>query len=303
MVAPIDGADASSITFLSNNKYAKLLAETKAAACILKEDQVVSVPDGTVPVIAQDPYVAYAKIAAYLHPDSSQEKTIAASAVIASSAQLGEGVSVAANAVIEDGAKIGDHVVIGAGCYIGANVEIAEHSCIHANASITHALIGRSVIIHSGVCIGQDGFGYATEHGRHIKVPQLGRVVIEDEVEIGANCCIDRGAGPDTIIGQGSKIDNLVQIGHNVQIGKVCILVSQSGISGSTKLGDYVVLGGQAGIAGHLSIGSLVQVAAKSGVINDLKPQTTVGGYPAVPVKQWHRQTVAVKKLVQKKGV
>ena len=184
--------------------------------------------------------------------------------------------------------------------YIGANCVIGNDCTIHSNVNITNAIIGNNVIIHSGVSIGQDGFGYAYNNGRHHKVPQVGRVIIGDDVEIGANTTIDRGSAPDTIIGEGTKIDNLVQIGHNVKIGKHCIIVSQVGISGSTEIGDYTIIAGQAGIAGHLKIGSQVQVAAQAGITRDLEDKAIVGGTPAVPLRQYHKQALALAKLTEK---
>ena len=192
-------------------------------------------------------------------------------------------------------------VFIGAGSHIGKGVILGNHCYIHPQNSITHAILGNHVTIHSGARIGQDGFGFATSKtGQHITVPQLGRVLIGDHVNIGANVCIDRGSTTDTIIGDGCRIDNLVQIAHNVQMGKGCIIVSQVGISGSTKLGDFVVLGGQVGMAGHLNIGDQAQVTAKSGVMTDIPAGTTHGGIPSMPVKDWHRQTIALRKLIKK---
>jgi UDP-3-O-[3-hydroxymyristoyl] glucosamine N-acyltransferase len=162
--------------------------------------------------------------------------------------------------------------------------------------------VGNHVILHRGVHIGQDGFGFALGRGGHVKVPQLGRVIIEDHVEIGSGTCIDRGTGPDTHIGEGSKIDNLVQIGHNVQIGKQSVIVAQVGIAGSTRIGDGAVLGGQVGIAGHLKIGPGVKLAARSGVMEDIPAGAAYGGSPAVPVKDWHRQTLTLNKLIKQRG-
>ncbi len=201
------------------------------------------------------------------------------------------------HAIVDNSAEIGDRSIIHSGAFIGAGVKIGKNCVIHPNASITHAIIGDNVIIHHGASIGQDGFGYAFHNGKYHKIPQLGRVIIENDVEIGANTCIDRGAGPDTVIGEGTKIDNLVQIAHNVKIGKHCIIVAQVGISGSTEIGDHSVLGGQVGIVGHLKIGKGVQVAAQSGVFRDLKDKEIVGGSPCVPLRQHHKQTIMLNKL------
>ena len=197
-------------------------------------------------------------------------------------------------AEIGPGCVIGSNSVIGADCVLGAETRIGD------NVSIVYSLIGERVLIHPGVRIGQDGFGFAMGE-EHLKVPQLGLVVIGDDVEIGANTTIDRGAGPDTVIGTGSKIDNLVQIAHNVHLGRGCVIVAQAGISGSTRLDDFVVIGGQGGIAGHLHLGKGAQVAGNSGVMRDVGPGETVGGSPAVPVRDWHRQTVALSRLIGKK--
>lgn len=300
-VAPISSANSDEITFLSNAKYAPSLQESKAAACIMDEASIKYAPNGMALLISKNPYASYAKIATYFHPESAGNGEISPMAFISPSAKIGQNCTIEAGAYISEGSSIGDNCHIASGAYIGKSVQIGNNCRISHNVTLAYTIIGNNVLLHPGVRIGQDGFGFATENGVHIKVPQLGRVVIKDYVEIGANSCIDRGAGPDTIIGEGTKIDNLVQIGHNVQTGRGCIIVSQVGVSGSTKLGDYVVLGGQAGIAGHLNIGSLVNVAAQSGVITNLEPKEIVGGSPAVPIKQWHRQTIALKKLTAKK--
>lgn len=299
-VAPIDQATTTDITFLNNPKYASQLKSSKAAACILDEKLAHHAPSSMVLLFSKNPYASYARIAQHFFSETPKKPVISDRASIASTARIGSHCSIAPGVVIEDHAVIGDHCVIGSNTVIGHHVEIGAHSIIHANVTLHYCLIGTHAILHSGIRIGQDGFGFATDAGVHLKVPQLGRVLIGNHVEIGANSCIDRGAGPDTIIGDGCKIDNLVQIGHNVQLGKGCIIVSQVGISGSTKCGDYVVLGGQSGIAGHLSLGSMASVAAQSGVMHNLEPKEIVGGSPAVPIKQWHRQTVALQKLIGK---
>jgi UDP-3-O-[3-hydroxymyristoyl] glucosamine N-acyltransferase len=184
---------------------------------------------------------------------------------------------------------------------IGPGVVLGEDCIVGACASITHSIVGKRVNIYPGVRIGQDGFGFAMGPQGHAKVPQLGRVIIQDDVEIGANTTIDRGAGPDTIIGSGTKIDNLVQIGHNVQLGRGCVIVAQVGISGSTRLGDFVAVGGQAGLTGHLHIGAGARIAGQSGVMRDIEPGGTVGGSPAVPMADWLRQSALIGQMARKK--
>jgi UDP-3-O-[3-hydroxymyristoyl] glucosamine N-acyltransferase len=301
-VAPLDSAKDGDVTFLSNPKYAESLALSKAGACILAEKYIGKAPESMTLLVSENPYASYANIATAFYPIDAVMPGISLSAMVDKSAKIGKNCEISPNVVIEKNVEIGDGTYIAPSVYIGRGVKIGSNCRIGHGATLTHTIIGNDALIHPGVKIGQDGFGFATLNGVHIKVPQLGRVIVGDHVEIGANSCIDRGAGPDTIIGNGTKIDNLVQIGHNVQVGKGCIIVSQVGIAGSTKLGDYVVLGGQVGVAGHLNIGSMVNVAAQSGIAQDVEPKQIIGGSPAVPIKQWHRQTIAVKNLVVKKG-
>jgi UDP-3-O-[3-hydroxymyristoyl] glucosamine N-acyltransferase len=206
-------------------------------------------------------------------------------AVVGREAQIGRGTTIASGAVV------GYRVAIGRGCYIGPG------------ASITCALIGDRVIVHAGARIGQDGFGFALGPQGHLKVPQVGRVIIQDNVEVGANTCIDRGALKDTIIGEGTKIDNLVQIGHNVVIGRHCVIVGQAGIAGSTELGDFVVMGGQSGAAGHIKIGSGAQIAGSSHPKDDVPPGARMAGTPAVPLEDFGRQIAALKRLGRKSAI
>jgi UDP-3-O-[3-hydroxymyristoyl] glucosamine N-acyltransferase len=217
-------------------------------------------------------------------------------------ARLEDGVRIDPGAVVGPGAEIGAGTVLGPNAVIGPNVRIGRDCSIGAGATLTHALVGNRVIVHPGARIGQDGFGFAMGAGGHIKVPQVGRVIIQDDVEIGANTTIDRGASRDTVVGEGTKIDNLVQIAHNVVIGRHCVIVSGVGISGSTTLEDYVVLGGQVGVVGHLRIGMGSQIAGSSNVNRDVPPGSRWGGTPAKPVRTWFREMTTLARLAERGG-
>ncbi len=298
-VAPLDQAGQDDLSFLDNLKYKDAFEGTKAGAVIISKKMQEFAPKGAVLLLSDNPYKSYALAAQLFYPDNFPPACVSDRAEIASSVQIGEGVIIEPFAIIEDGVKIGAGSWIGPNAHIGKNVEIGRKCRIGSGASISHALIGDAVRLYPGVRIGQDGFGFAIDPAGHVKVPQLGRVIIEDHVEIGANSTIDRGAGPDTVIGAGSWIDNLVQIGHNVKIGKGCILVAQSGVAGSTTLEDYAVLAAQAGVAGHLTIGSGARIAAQTGVMRDIEPGTEHMGYPSVPIKEFMRQVATLKRLTK----
>ncbi len=300
-VAPLDTAEKTQVSFLDNKKYADAFRATKAGACFVRPELAEYAPATTVCLTNKNPYKAYALAAQMFYPASPPKSFRAASAVIDGSAKIGD------DCVIEDGVIIGANVKIGSRCRIQAHavirqgVEIGDDCDIGPHVTISHALLGAKVRLHHGVCIGRQGFGFAIDPAGFVAVPQLGRVIIESDVEVGANTTIDRGAGPDTVIGQGTRIDNLVQIGHNVKIGKCCIIVAQVGISGSTQIGDYVMLGGQVGIAGHIKIGAGAKIAAQSGIMRDIPPGGEYMGTPAVPMKQGMRQIATLAKLVTKK--
>jgi UDP-3-O-[3-hydroxymyristoyl] glucosamine N-acyltransferase len=253
-------------------------------------------------LLSEVPYMAFARIARAFYPQPAVEPGIAPTAVIDPTAEIGGGTRIDAGAVIGRAARIGAGCHIGANVVVGDSVSLGDHCLVGAGASISHSIIGNRVNIYPGARIGQDGFGFASGPSGHLRIPQLGRVVIHDDVEVGANSTIDRGAGPDTVIGAGCMIDNLVQIGHNVQMGRGCVIVSQVGISGSTKLGDFVVIGGQAGLAGHLNIGAGARIAAKSGVHGHIAAGAEVGGMPAVPIRQWRRQSAMLARMGKNKG-
>jgi len=297
-VATLDQAQTIHVSFLDNKKYLDQFKITTAGACFVRPELAQYAPEETVCLIADNPYKAYALAAQQFYPDVDATEDIASNAVIDETVSLGKGCMVGAGAVIGPHAKIGQHTRILPGAVIGEAVEIGDNCIIGANAVLSHCLIGHRVHIYPGVCIGQRGFGFAIDPAGFVSVPQLGRVVIEDDVEIGANSTIDRGAGPDTVIGSGTRIDNLVQIGHNVKIGSNCVIVAQVGISGSTEIGDFVMLGGQVGVAGHLKIGSGARVGAQSGVMRDIEPGSgELMGSPVVPMRQFMRQIAVLSKL------
>lgn len=300
-VAPLDRATSRDVSFFDNNKYLEQFLNSQAGVCFVRAKYAENAPAGMALLLSEDPYRSYALAAQLFYPPLLRETGIHPTATIHKGARLGNEVAIAAGAVIGDRVEIGDGVSIGANSVLHDGVMIDSHTTIGALCSLSHCLIGRNVIIHRGVHIGQDGFGFALAREGHVKVPQLGRVIIEDDVEIGSGTTIDRGTGPDTFIGEGTKIDNLVQIGHNVQIGRRAVIIAQVGISGSTRIGDGAVLAGQVGVAGHLKIGPGAKIAAKSGVIHDVPAGSSYGGYPAIPVVDWHRQTVVLSRLIKPK--
>ena len=299
-VASLGDAGPAHVSFLDNKRYLADLAATNAGAVLLHPALSGRAPASALALTTRTAYAAYARIAAAFHPKPASAAGIHPTAFVDPTATLGEGTSVGPNAVILAGAKIGAGCAIGPNATIGEAVELGDGSTIGANASISHAVIGRHVAIYAGCRIGQDGFGFAIEPTGFVKVPQLGIVRIGDKCEIGANTCIDRGSASDTVIGPGTWIDNLVQIGHNVKIGKASVIVSQVGISGSTELGDQVMVGGQGGIAGHLKIGDGARVAAQAGVARSVPAGGAVGGSPAVPIGEWRRQAAKLRQLVKR---
>ncbi|HEY0425732.1 MAG TPA: UDP-3-O-(3-hydroxymyristoyl)glucosamine N-acyltransferase [Rhodopila sp.] len=303
-IAPLAAATGEEVAFcLNNRKYLPALAATKAAAVIVHPAMRDHVPDTAVAILTSEPLVAWANVAALFHPLPPVVPGIHPSAIVAASARIDPATEVGPLAVIGENVtigprgRIGPMVVIGDGVQIGRDVRIGPH------ASLSHALVGDRVYIYPGARIGQEGFGFAiTPEGFHT-VPQLGRVLIEDDVEIGANTTVDRGTMEDTIIGAGSRIDNLVQIAHNVRIGRACVIVALVGVSGSAVLEDQVVLAGQAGVAGHIRIGTKSRIGAQAGVMADVPPRSDLVGAPAQPVKAFFREVATIRRWVRNGGI
>ncbi len=303
-VRPLNEAGPDDLSFVDNRKYLPQLETTRAGFCLVVPSLAARVPAGTMPLTSKAPYRSFALALQLFYPSAMRPRAARADAgtLIDPTAEIEEGAEIEPGAVIGAEAAIGKGSRIAAGAVIGYRVHIGRGCYIGPQSTITHALVGDRVIIHAGVRIGQDGFGFAMGPGGHVKVPQIGRVVIQDDVEIGANTCIDRGALKDTMIGEGTKIDNLVQIGHNVIMGRNCVIVAQTGISGSTELGDFVVMGGQSGTVGHIKVGTGAQIAGGSHPKDNVPPGARMGGTPARPLKQWARELATLTRLAQKGG-
>jgi len=296
-IATLEEANPGQVTFLSNTKYAKLVPTTKASAIIL--DRKFDKPAKLSVIRADDPYVATLMTVKLFHPDPKPEfYGIHSSAVISKSAVLGENVTVEACSVIGDNVKIGDNTRIGPNVVIEKDVIIGSDTLIHAGSVIRHGVkVGNRVILHPGVVLGAEGFGFAPIGGRYEKIPQVGIVIVEDDVDIGANTTIDRAFLGATRICQGAKLDNLIQIAHNVVVGPHTVIAAQTGISGSTTIGQGVMIGGQVGTVGHIEIGDGVKIGAQSGVSKDVPPGITIFGYPAKPIMETKRIEASLRKL------
>jgi UDP-3-O-[3-hydroxymyristoyl] glucosamine N-acyltransferase len=295
-VAGIREATPGDITFIANSRYNSYLKETHAAAVIISRD----VAEAPVPLLRVDnPYLAFQRAVRLFRPDVYRPGAgVHATAVVSPEATLGAGVSIGPHCVIERGARIGDRAVLMAGCYVGANGAVGSDSYLYPHVTVREeCVLGERCIVHPGTVVGSDGFGFALDGGRYHKVPQVGTVIVGDDVEIGANVTIDRATTDATRIGNGTKIDNLVQIGHNVVVGEHCIIVAQVGISGSTRLEDYVTVAGQAGLAGHITVGRGAQIGGQTGVSKSVKPGSLVFGTPALPLVLFKRVHAYLQRL------
>jgi UDP-3-O-[3-hydroxymyristoyl] glucosamine N-acyltransferase len=304
-VRPLAEAGPGHLTFLDNRKYLPQLETTRASACLVSAPLAERVPKTTAALLVEAPYRVFARAIALFYPDSFHPKAALGSVgdpPIHPTARLEADVKIEPGAIIGREAQIGRGTTIAAGAVIGYRVTVGRGCYIGPGASVAHAHVGDRVILHAGVRVGQDGFGFAMGPKGHLKVPQVGRVIIQDDVEIGANSCVDRGALSDTVVGEGTKIDNLVQIAHNVVIGRHCVIVAYVGIAGSTQLGDFVVMGGQSGIVGHIKIGAGAQIAGWSHVTHDVPPGSRMGGTPAVPMLEYGRQIAALKRMGRRGG-
>lgn len=297
--APLSIANEQCISFLSSAKFVSQFNASSAAACFIREVHKDSVQIGKSLLINDNPQYAYVELLKVLYPAPSHSGGVSPHASIAKSATVGAGTQIQDFVVIEEGAKIGANCKIGSNSVIKANAELGDNSSVGTNVTVSHSIIGNNVTIHDGVRIGQDGFSYLPGPNGLVKIPQLGRVLIGSHVEIGANSTIDRGAGEDTIVGDGTKIDNLVQIGHNCKIGNFCIFAGQVGLSGSVTVGDFSMLGGQVGVADHVHIGKGVQIAAKSGIMRDIPDGERHAGIPAKNARQHYREVSALEGLAQ----
>lgn len=299
-IGSITAGQAGEICFFFDRKKKEMAAQIKTAACVTTPAFVELIPQGVIVLTCDNPHDAFIALNRAMYSEILPSPAIHPKAVIAPSAKIGKDCYIGANAVVGENVIIGDNCILEANCTIADGCEIGNHCRIGSNANVMHTIMGNNVYIYGGARVGWDGFGFQTVAGVHRRIAQLGRVIIGNDVEIGANSCVDRGALDDTVIGDGCRIDNLVQVAHNDKLGKGCILVAQVGVAGSCTFGNYVVAGGQVGFADHLNIGDMAQIGAQSGVMRDVEAGSTIMGTPAVGARDFMKQTAYVQKLCKK---
>lgn len=294
-VRSIETAEEGHITFLTGKKFLDKLKQSRASAVLVDSEQEMDMSQ----VITPGPALAFARLLDYFHPQQRPAPGIHPSVILGENVVLGKRVTLSPLVCVGDNVQIGDDTVVHSGVVIGNDCSLGQHTVIHSNVTLyCNSVLGNHITLHAGVVVGADGFGYTLdEKGRHAKINQIGNVVIEDNVEVGANSCIDRAAMGTTLIKEGTKIDNLVQIAHNCTIGEHCILVAQVGIAGSCKLGHHVVLAGQVGVSDHVTVGDQVTLAVKSVALRDIESNSVHGGIPAIPLSVWKRSVTVFPKL------
>ncbi|MCP5405084.1 MAG: UDP-3-O-(3-hydroxymyristoyl)glucosamine N-acyltransferase [Pseudomonadaceae bacterium] len=300
-VKPLGEAGVDSLSFLENPAYKKALQETKAGAVLLREAEAALVPEGSVALVCANPYVMMARALALLHPVAPVVAGVSAQAVVSDKAEVDPTARIEPGAVVYAGAQVGARAHIGAHTVVGEGVVVGEDCRIGPHCSLLKTRMGARCVVHGGVRMGQDGFGFAVDGQALVKVPQVGGVVVGDDVEIGANSTIDCGALGDTVIGDMVKIDNQVQVGHNVRIGRGSRIVAQTGLAGSSTLGEFTLIGGQVGVAGHITLADRVMVAARSGVTKSIDAVgAVVAGLPAEPIMEWRRKVALLARMAKK---
>lgn len=301
-VGTLEGAGSKEISFLDNRKYVRVLTATAAGACVLAPDDAQHAPVGTELLISETPYRSFALICQAFYPRPEVQGAVHPTATIAETAHVAASTLIEAGVVVGENVKIGERCRISANVVIGSGVTIGSDTDVGPNASLEYCDVGSRVQIHAGARLGTRGFGFAMDPRGHVELPQIGRVVVGNDVEIGANSTVDRGMGPDTVIGDGTKIDNLVQIGHNVKFGKHCVVAAHSGIAGSATFEDFVICAAKVGIAGHLTVGAGTRIAAMSGVTKSIPAGSTIAGIPAGDHKDWLRKNVLLNRMVKNQG-
>jgi UDP-3-O-[3-hydroxymyristoyl] glucosamine N-acyltransferase len=287
-IAPLDQASPHELALFADRRYLGQLRDTRGAAVLVSAALASDVPAGMPAVVVEDAHAALPALLGRLHPQAESPPSVHPSAVLGRGLVIGSDVTVGPYAVLEDDAWVGDRARIEAHVVVGRGSRVGEDSVLHPHVVLyPGTVLGKRVIVHAGARLGSDGFGYVLREGAYHKVPQVGRCVVHDDVEIGANSCIDRGSIGDTVVGHGSKLDNLVHLAHNVRVGAACAMAAQVGVAGSTRIGDGVVFGGQAGLVGHIAIGDGARITAQAGVIGDVDPGATVTGYPARRLKEY----------------